>query len=563
MAATSNTPNGNGKDQHQEAAFDALVIGAGFAGMYMLHRLRRLGLATRVIEAGSGVGGTWYWNRYPGARCDVESVQYSYQFDSELEQEWEWTEHYATQPEILRYADHVADRLDLRRDMDFNTRVTAAHFDDARGTWTVETETGRRYTAPICIMATGCLSAPNTPKFDGIDSFRGATYHTGLWPHESVDFTGLRVGIIGTGSSAIQSIPLIAEQAKQLTVFQRTPHYSVPARNRLLKHAAKDEEIGEAVPCGYDPDVTVEQIKAHYPAFRARAKELAPCLNYDFRTGSALEATSEARWQEYEARWQRGGVPFLGAFGDLLTNEQANDTAAEFVREKIRRIVDDPEVAEKLCPTGVIGCKRLVVDTDYFATYNRENVSLVDVSNAPIERLTPKGIQTAEREYPFDAIVFATGFDAMTGALKRIDIRGSKGVSLTERWAEGPKTYLGLMVAGFPNMFTITGPGSPSVLSNMIPSIEQHVDWIAACIEDMRAEGHTRIEATDAAQDDWVAHNRDVAGQSLRSTCSSWYVGANVPGKPRVFMPYIGGYPAYVQKCEEVVANGYEGFALS
>ncbi len=563
MTGTGGGPNGNGREPQNEQAFDALVVGAGFAGMYMLHRLRGLGLKTRVIEAGSGVGGTWYWNRYPGARCDVESVQYSYQFDPDLEQEWDWTEHYATQPEILRYADHVADRFDLRRDIDFDTRVTAARFDEVRGAWILDTDNRQRYVAPVCVMATGCLSAPNTPRFDGIDRFSGPTYHTGAWPHEPVDFSGQRVGIIGTGSSAIQSIPLIAEQARHLTVFQRTAHYSVPARNHPLKRAAPGETMNGAVPLGYDPEVTVEEIKAHYPAFRASAKQFATGLSYALNKDSALDATPEERRRAYEARWQRGGVPFLGAYGDLLSDEQANETAAEFVREKIRETVNDPETAELLCPSGVIGCKRLVVDTDYFATYNRDNVTLVDISDGPIERLTPEGLCAGGQDYAFDAIVFATGFDAMTGALNRIDIRGADGRSLVERWAEGPKSYLGLMVAGLPNLFTITGPGSPSVLSNMIPSIEQHVDWITDCIRHMRANGLNRIEATEAAQEDWVAHAREVAGGSLRSSCSSWYVGANVPGKPRVFMPYIGGFPAYVQRCEEIVANGYEGFLLS
>jgi len=555
--------NGAGTNQHDEQHFDALVIGAGFAGLYMLHRLRGLGLSVRVLDAASGVGGTWYWNRYPGARCDVESVQYSYQFDADLEQEWEWTEHYATQPEILRYANHVADRFDLRRDIDFETRVTAARFDETRGCWLLETNTGRRYAAPICVMATGCLSAPNTPAFEGIDSYRGAIYHTGTWPHELVDFTGQRVGIIGTGSSAIQAIPLIAAQAEHLTVFQRTPHYSVPARNRPLKHAPYDATTNGAVPEGYDPEVTVEEIKAHYAEFRARAKRISSGLNYAFNTGSALEASAEERRREYEARWQRGGVPFLGAYGDLLFDQQANDTAADFVRDKIRQIVDDPAIAETLCPTGIIGCKRLVVDTDYFATYNRDNVTLVDISDAPIERLTPEGVRTGGEDHAFDAIVFATGFDAMTGALKRIDIRGPDGVALKDRWAEGPKSYLGMMIAGFPNLFTITGPGSPSVLTNMIPSIEQHVDWITDCISHMRAQGLGRIEPTVEAQEAWVAHVGDVADMNLRSQCSSWYVGANVPDKPRIFMPYIGGFPAYVEKCDAIAAGGYRGFVLT
>ena len=529
----------------QSGALDAVIVGAGFAGMYMLHRLRGMGFKARVYEAGSGVGGTWYWNRYPGARCDVESMQYSYQFSEELQQEWVWSERYAAQPEILRYANHVADRFDLRRDIQFNTRVHSAVFDETADRWVLDVGPGDQVTSTHCIMATGCLSSANTPKFAGLDRFRGETYHTGHWPHEGVDFSGKRVGIIGTGSSAIQSIPIIARQAAHLYVFQRTPNYMIPAHNGPLDPAYQ------------------AAIKADYAGMRTRAKQTYPGLDFKFNMGSALDATEEERRAEFERRWAEGGLPFLGVFGDLLYNQAANDLAAEFVRGKIREIVHNPEVAELLSPTNVFGCKRLCVDTGYWATYNRPNVTLIDVSGEPIEAITPAGISARGQEYAVDAIVLATGFDAMTGALLRIDIRGTGGQMLSEKWREGPKTYLGLGIAGFPNLFAITGPGSPSVLTNMLPSIEQHVEWVADCIAYLRDNRCSRIEARSEAEENWVAHVREVAGGSLRSTCSSWYIGANVPGKPRVFMPYIGGFPAYVEKCEAVAASGYEGFMLA
>jgi cation diffusion facilitator CzcD-associated flavoprotein CzcO len=524
--------------------FDVIVIGAGFAGMYMLHRLRGLGFSTRVIEAGKGVGGTWYWNRYPGARCDVESVQYSYQFDPQLEQEWEWSERYATQPEILKYANHVADRYDLRRDIRFETRVTRATFDESANAWTVETDKGDRLVARFVVTALGCLSSPNTPKIAGLADFKGPTYHTGNWPHEGVDFTGKTVGVIGTGSSAIQSIPIIAQQAEHLTVFQRTANYTIPAHNRPL-----------------DP-AYVREVKANYREMRRRAKTLPAGIDLKVNMAAAVETPEAERRRLFEERWSYGGLGFMAAFSDLLLNDQSNRTAADFVREKIGEIVKDPETAAKLAPKNIIGCKRLCVDTGYWATFNRPNVTLVDIGDEPIERVTPTGARARGRDYSFDCLVLATGFDAMTGALLKIDIRGRKGVSLKDKWGEGPKTHLGLTMAGFPNLFTITGPGSPSVLTNMLPSIEQHVDWIADCLAAMRARGASVIEAERQAEEAWVGHVGESAGGTLRSTCSSWYVGANIPGKPRVFMPYIGGLPAYIERCEAVVAKGYEGFAI-
>ena len=525
--------------------FDVVIVGAGFAGMYMLHRLRGMGMTAQVIEAGSGVGGTWYWNRYPGARCDVESMQYSLQFSPDLQQEWDWSERYSPQPEILRYANHVADRFDLRKDIRFDTRVTRATFEEAEGWWAIETDRGDTVRATHCVMATGCLSSPNTPRIDGLDSFAGERYHTGYWPHEEVDFTGKVVGIIGTGSSAIQSIPIIARQAKHLYVFQRTANYTVPAHNAALT-----------------PDYR-ERVKADYPALRARARRMFSSIDWDFNDKSAIETDPDERHDEYQRRWDYGGLSFMASFNDLLLNDESNRTAADFVRAKIREVVKDPRVADALTPTNVIGCKRLCVDIGYWETFNRSNVTLVDIRDRPIEKITGTAVHANGQAFPIDALVLATGFDAMTGALLKIDIRGRGGRPLREKWSEGPKTYLGLTIAGFPNLFTITGPGSPSVLTNMLPSIEQHVEWIADCLAYMRDKQHRVLEPTQAAEDGWVKHVGEVADFNLRSSCSSWYVGANIPGKPRVFMPYIGGFPLYVKKCEEIVAKGYEGFALT
>ena len=525
--------------------FDAVVVGAGFAGLYMLHRLREAGFRVRVFEAGAGVGGTWYWNRYPGARCDVESMEYSYSFCEELQQQWEWTERYAGQPEILRYANHVADRFDLRRDIAFDTRVTEAVFDETTNVWHVATDTGERVAAAFCIMATGCLSSANLPNFDGLDSF-SETYHTGRWPHANVDFSGKRVGIVGTGSSAIQAIPIIARQAAHLTVFQRTPNYSIPARNTSI-----DAEL-------------VREIKAEYPAFRARNYKMPAGFGTRIpqNDAPALADDPPSRNANYNERWQRGGFGFLSAYNDLLTNRDANQTAAEFVRQRIRETVKDPAVADLLCPDNVIGCKRPCLDTGYFETYNRPNVSLVDVRSQPIERITSSGIVVGGKEHAVDCIVFATGFDAMTGAVLNIDIRGRGAVPLKEKWAAGPRTYLGLGTAGFPNLFLISGPGSPSVLTNMLCSIEQHVNWISDCLTHLRQHRLAAIEATPAAQDAWVEHVNAVADTTLYPTCNSWYLGKNIPGKPQVFMPLIG-FPPYVEKCDAVAANGYEGFELT
>ena len=526
-----------------ERSVDVVVVGAGFAGMYMLHRMRGEGRSVAVFEAGNDVGGTWYWNRYPGARCDVESMEYSYQFDEALQQEWEWTEKYAPQPEILRYAQHVADRFDLRRDITFGTRVTSAHFDELTTTWTVRTDAGHTVNARWFVLATGCLSSTNKPSFTGDHLFRGETHHTGDWPHEGVDFTGKRVGVIGTGSSGVQSIPVIAEQAGHLTIFQRTATFAVPARNAPIDTQK------------------VARIKADYPGFRKRNSLMTSAFGADTPKGttSVLDASPEERRAEFERRWETGGFGFLSAYVDFLLKPEANEIVADFVRDKIASIVEDPATAAKLLPRQVIGCKRLVLDSRYFETFNRPNVTLVDVTAQPIERFTENGIVCGGTEHELDVIVFATGFDAITGSIMRIDIRGRGGLTIQEAWSAGPVTYLGLGINGFPNMFTVSGPGSPSVLTNMIVSIEQHVNWITSCMAWVEANGHRGIEANADSQDAWVHHVNQVADGTLYPSCNSWYLGANVPGKPRVFMPLIG-FPQYVEKCDSVAANGYEGF---
>ena len=542
--------------------YDVLIVGAGFSGLYLLHRLRGSGFKVRIVDRASDVGGTWFWNRYPGARCDVESMQYAYSFSPELEQEWVWSEKYATQPEILRYARHVAERFDLRRDIEFDTTVESAVFDESNHQWRIETSEGRIISANFCVMATGCLSTTNTPHFEGLDSFEGAIYHTGNWPHETVDFSGKKVGVIGTGSSAIQAIPLIAKQAKHLYVFQRTPHYTVPAWNRSIESDPDTKTSGRRA-YGYDADLTIEEIKADYAGLRGRARKMFNALAFIPNRKSALEVDDIERQNGYEGFWQRGGVVFLGAYTDIGTSLEANETAAEFVREKIRRTVNDPVIAEALVPTYTIGCKRLAVDTNYYETYNRSNVTLVDVSQSPIQKITQQGVYALDQEFTLDSLILATGFDAMTGTLLKIDIRGRDGLSLRDKWTDGPKGYLGLGIAGFPNLFMITGPGSPSVLTNMMQSIEQHVDWIVACLKHLRTHNISAIEATESAEDDWIAHNDAVADNHMRNSCSSWYVGGNIEGKPRVFMPYVGGFPRYVEKCNEVAEQNYLGFTLT
>lgn len=527
----------------QSTQYDAVVVGAGFGGLVMTYRLREAGFSVLGIERGSDVGGTWYWNRYPGCRCDVESMEYSYQFSKELEQSWDWSERYSAQPEILAYAGHVADRFDLRRLFRFNTEVAGATFDGNSSTWRVNTKQGDVWTCRFLIMATGCLSSTNTPGFEGLADFRGETYHTGAWPHEGVDFTGKSVAVIGTGSSAIQSIPIIARQAKSLHVFQRTANYSIPARNTPL-----DAEVAT-------------RIKSNYGELRERNWQQPAAFGayYERNADSALDASPEERKARFEKHWGLGGFMFMNAFGDLVTNVESNRLAGEFIRSKIRETVKDPATAELLCPQGIVACKRLCADTGYFETYNLPHVHLVDVSKQPIQRLTATGLETGGRHYPFDAIVFATGFDAMTGTLLRMDIRGDHGRSLNEKWAEGPRTYLGLMCEGFPNFWMMTGPGSPSVLANMITGVEHHAMFISRQLQWAKENGLNRIEADSAEESRWVGVVNQRADMTLYPHCNSWYLGANVPGKPRVFMPYIG-WPDYVERLRQIEVADYPGF---
>ncbi|MFI5032198.1 MAG: flavin-containing monooxygenase [Reyranellales bacterium] len=527
---------------------DVVIVGAGLAGLYAIHRLRKIGLKARAYEAGSGVGGTWFWNRYPGARCDVESLEYSYSFDDQLQQDWKWPERYGTQPEILKYINHVADRFDLRRDVQLNTRIKSAVFDGKANEWVVKTDNEEIH-ARYCVMAAGNLSTPRVPDFKGLKDFKGKWYHSGLWPHEGVDFSGLRVGVIGTGSSGVQMIPLIAQQAKHLTVFQRTANFSLPARNEPM------------------PEEKERKHKAEYPERRRAAYDTPFAIaGYPKPTKSALEAAEEERNKAFEAKWQEGGsISYLYSYTDLLVNKASNDIASEFVRNKIRATVKDQKTAELLAPKDhPIGTKRLCLDTNYYETYNRPNVSLVGVKTDPIDSITETGLKLKSgAAFELDAIVFATGFDAMTGALNEIDVRTTDGAVLRNHWEGGPLTYLGLMVAGFPNMFVVTGPGSPGVKTQMIASIEQHVDWIADAIDHLGKHQLDRIEPTPSAETDWVHHVNQVADSTLYPLANSWYMGANIPGKPRVFMPYVGGFDRYKKHCDAVAARGYQGFTLS
>jgi cyclohexanone monooxygenase len=527
---------------------DVLVVGAGFGGLYGIYRMRKLGLKVRCIEAADGVGGTWFWNRYPGARCDVESLDYSYSFSNELQQEWSWSHRYAEQPEILAYLNHVADRFDLRRHIRFETRVTEMRFDEARALWLVSTDKGPSVEARFCIMASGNLSTPRVPDFAGLERFKGEWHHSARWPKEGVDFTGKRVALIGTGATGVQMLPKIAAQASLVTVFQRTANFSVPAHNHPMR---EDEE---------------REQKANYPALRKAArKQSAGMSRVAIPTLSALDLSHEERVRLYEQLWAKGGsARMMGAFTDLLRNAEANESLASFVREKIRSIVKDPGTAEILTPRDhPIGSRRLCVDTNYYESFNRDNVKLVDARRTPIQEITEKGVRTTEAEYEVDIIAFATGFDAMTGALNEVSITGRAGERLSHKWRAGPATYLGLMVNGFPNMFLVTGPGSPSVKANMVTAIEQHVEWISDCLSHLDANDIATIEPTAEAEDAWVRHVNEVANGTLfPKATNSWYVGANIPGKPRVFMPYVAGLPAYIKICEEVVADGYRGFDL-
>lgn len=526
---------------------DALIIGAGFSGLYGLHLLRdRLGLDAVVLEAGEAAGGTWHWNRYPGARCDSESYYYSYSFSKDLQETWDWSERYPEHGEIRRYLDHVADRFDLRRSIGFGVRVASAHYDERDGTWAVRAEDGRAWRTRFLVTAVGCLSAANVPDIPGLGSFRGATYHTGRWPHETVDLAGKRVGLIGTGSTGIQAAPVLAADAAHLTVFQRTANYSVPARNGPVSPAERDA------------------VRADYDAIREKARRSTNGHPFDISAGSALAVSAEERAARYEAAWERGGLRFRAAFGDIMRDLDANSTAADFIRAKIRQTVTDPATAEMLVPNDhPFAAKRPPIDTNYFETFNRSNVALVDLKATPIVEVTPDGVRTTDRDHPLDVLVLATGFDALTGPLLAIDVRGRDGRRLKDDWAAGPRTYLGLGVPGYPNLFTITGPGSPSVLTNMPVAIEQHAEWIGACLDHMRGSGLTRIEARDDAAEAWGEEVQAAAEATLLPMASSsWYLGANVPGKPRVFMPYAGGMAHYAEVCAGVARDGYRGFEL-
>ncbi|HTV67848.1 MAG TPA: NAD(P)/FAD-dependent oxidoreductase [Rhizobiaceae bacterium] len=529
-----------------EGTFDVVVVGAGFAGLYMLHRLRKMGLRTRAYDIAGDVGGTWYWNRYPGARCDVESLNYSYSFDEDLQQEWNWTERFAGQSEILSYISHVADRFDLRRDIRFSTRVTEAVFDETAGQWAVATDRGDRVRAPWLIMASGCLSLPRTPDFPGLSTFKGRWFHTGRWPHEKVSFSTERVGVIGTGASGIQCIPMIAAEADRLHVFQRTPSFSLPARNAPMdkRHEA--------------------DIKGRYAAYRKEGLETGSGVVRDKVVAETpLALSEEERNAAFERLWQKGGTGFTKAFADIPFNKQSNDIAADFVRQKIRSTVKDPAVAALLsAQTDPIGTRRVSLDTNYFETFNRANVTLVDVKSDPIDEITASGIRTRSAQYDLDTIVFATGYDAITGPLLDLELVGRDGLRLRDKWRDGPRTYLGLMTAGFPNLFTITGPGSPSVLTNMVVSIEQHVDFICGLLEHARTNGASVIEAAEEAEGAWVQRVNEVAGRTLHVTANSWYLGANVPGKPRIFMPFVGGFHVYRRICQEIADTGYTGFVM-
>jgi len=537
-----------GDEPGSETDYDAVIVGAGFSGLYQLHKLRdELGLSVKVIEKADDVGGTWYWNRYPGAQCDSESHVYCYSFDDELLAEWEWSERYPSQPEVLDYLRFAADHLDLRKDIEFGTEVTSAVFDETSGQWEISTDDGSQVTSQFFVTAVGCLSEPWVPDFDGIDSFEGESYHTGTWPHDPVDFTDKKIAVIGTGATGIQVIPEVAKKdIESLTVFQRTPNYAVPARDRPL-----DEDDWEEIQKNYDEILETAHTSGFGHPFEAA---------YPTAEDKSMEEVEEI----LEPRWQEGGFRFMLAFEDLVFNPETNEKVSQFVRDKIRETVDDPELAEKLVPEDhYYATKRPPLHTDYYKTFNEDHVGLVDVTETPIERITPDGIQTSEAHHDFDMIIYATGFDTMTGTLLKMDIRGRDGLTLDDKWEDGPKTYLGLAIHGFPNMFTITGPQSPSVLSNMPVSIEHHVEWVSDAIGYFVDNDIDLVEPTEEAEDSWTVHNREVAEQTLYPTADSWYMNENIDDKPTVFTPYIGGVDNYHSIIQEVAEKGYEGFNLT
>ena len=532
-------------NQHNDE-LDVIIVGAGFSGLYMLYKMRKMNLKALIIERASDAGGTWFWNRYPGARCDIESIEYSYSFSDELQQEWNWSNRYSDQSEILEYINYVVKKFNLKENIVFNTSVKSATFDENLKNWILETDS-KSYSSKFCVMATGTLSSIKQPNFDGLENFKGDWYVTGEWPHEKLDFTSKKVAIIGTGSSAVQSIPVIAEEAKNLTVFQRSPNYTIPANNRPLT----EKELSNA--------------KSSYDQIREKAKYTRAGIGYNqFEERKLLDLSSEEIKKELNNRWKIGGQEiFTAGFTDVGVNAEANKIVADFVKSKIKEIVKDPNVAELLSPEDAIGCKRLCADTNYFETYNRENVELIDLNSNPINSITENGILTNDKEFKFNTIIFATGFDAMTGALQAIDITGKNGKKLKQVWKDGPKSFLGLLINGFPNLFTVTGPGSPSVLTNMMVAIEQHVEWISDCINFLSKSNLKEVEADELFQIEWMDHIEEVAKNTLRYTCNSWYVGANVPGKKRVFMPYAGGFGKYREKCDEIAENNYSILRIS
>ena len=531
---------------HHNEELDVIIVGAGFSGLYMLYKMRKMNLKALIIERASDAGGTWFWNRYPGARCDIESIEYSYSFSDELQQEWNWSNRYSDQSEILEYINYVVKKFNLKENIVFNTSVKSAKFDEKLKNWIVETDS-KSYSSKFCVMATGTLSSIKQPNFDGLENFKGDWYVTGEWPHEKLDFTSKKVAIIGTGSSAVQSIPVIAQEAKNLTVFQRSPNYTIPANNRPLT----EKELSNA--------------KSSYDQIREKAKYTRAGIGYNqFDERKLLDLSSEEIKKELNNRWKMGGQEiFTAGFTDVGVSLEANKIVADFVKSKIREIVKDPNVAKLLSPEDAIGCKRLCADTNYFETYNRENVELIDLNFNPINSITENGILTKNKEFKFDTIIFATGFDAMTGALQAIDITGKNGKKLKQVWKDGPKSFLGLLINGFPNLFTVTGPGSPSVLTNMMVAIEQHVEWISNCINFLSKSNLNEVEADELFQIEWMDHIEEVAKNTLRYTCNSWYVGANVPGKKRVFMPYAGGFGKYREKCDEIAENNYSILRIS
>jgi cation diffusion facilitator CzcD-associated flavoprotein CzcO len=536
-----------------DARFDVIVIGAGFSGLYALHKLRQLGLRIRVLEMAENVGGTWLFNRYPGARCDIESIEYSYSFSDEIQQEWIWTESMPAQPEVEAYLNFVADRLDLRRDIQFDTKVIAMVFDEEAAVWLVQTETGESFVAPFVIAASGILSAPLDPDIPGVATFAGTSLFTSRWPKEGFDFTGKRVGVIGTGSTGVQLIPIVAREALQLCVLQRSATYTLPWRVHRF-------EPGE-----------LDEMKAHYGEIRAtqRAHPIGAARLSAFSVLLEMlgrpPLKSASREEQLRAIEENGVMGALN-WGDIFFDIEANRMAAKLYGEAVARIVKDPQTAAALVPVHPFACKRPIIDQGYYQTFNRDNVTLVDLRTGPIREVTATGIQTEQGFYALDVIVYATGFDAMTGALSRIDVRGRDGMSLGAFWAsEGPLSYLGLAVAGFPNLFTIQGPGSPSAATNFVAALEQHVEWISDCIEYLRVNGIRSIEALATAQQEWIDHTTALVAPTVlvHPSCNSWYNGGNVPGKKRMYMGYVGGIPEYRRRCDEIAAGGYTGFKLA